>query len=176
MRGWIGDGARALVDKALGEPCSDAVWSHFSYEYADCCGTSSRLYPGTRRLLDRLRAQGLKLAVLTNKEAAFSHKLLTLHDITDCFDLLVAGDSLPFKKPDPRVVAHALDALHVHADEAAFVGDSVTDVRTARAAGLRAWIVRGGYPGGEFAGSDQPDAFIDGFDRFDPAAQLQPID
>lgn len=168
VRGWIGDGARALVDKALGSPASDAVWAHFSYEYEACCGTSSTLYPGTLDMLERLHAQGVMLAVLTNKEAAFAHRLLALHGITTCFDLLVGGDSLPFKKPDPRVVAHALDALHVTADEAAFVGDSVTDVRTARAAGLRAWIVGHGYPAGSFTGADQPDAFIASFADFDP--------
>ena len=168
VRGWIGDGARALVDKALGEPCSDAVWSHFSFEYDACCGTSSRLYPGTREMLERLQAGGVRLALLTNKEAAFAHKLLALHDITAPFELLVGGDTLPFKKPDPRVVAHVLQALHVQADEAAFVGDSVTDVRTAHAAGLRAWIVRHGYPAGHFTGADEPDAFIGAFADFDP--------
>lgn len=177
VRGWIGDGARALVDKALGAPASDAVWAHFSYEYADCCGTTSQLYPGTLDMLERLHARGVQLVVLTNKEAAFAHRLLAAHGITGCFDLLVAGDSLPFKKPDPRVVAHALDALQVAADEAAFVGDSVTDVRTARAAGLRAWTVRHGYPAGQFVGDDLPDAFIDSFESFDPlaVASLQPI-
>jgi len=168
VRAWIGDGARALLDKALGEPSSDGAWSHFSYEYAAACGQASQLYPGTRAMLERLQARGLKLAVLTNKEARFAHKLLALHDITASFDLLVAGDSLPIKKPDPGVVRHALEALQVHADEAAFVGDSVTDVRTARAAGVRAWVVTHGYPNGDFGGADSPDAFIARFADFDP--------
>jgi phosphoglycolate phosphatase len=177
VRGWIGDGARALLDKALGEPSSDDVWAYFAYQYNDCCGTTSRLYPGTPAMLERLRAGGVRLALLTNKEAAFAHKLLARHGITACFDVLVGGDSLPFRKPDPRVVAHVLESLQVSADEAAFVGDSVVDVRTARAAGLRCWAVRHGYPAGEFIGADTPDAFIDGFETFDPAAAglLRPI-
>ena len=170
VRGWIGDGARALVDKALGAPCSDAVWQRFSEAYAACCGTSSQLYPGTRAMLQRLQARGLKLAVLTNKEAVFAHKLLALHGINHCFALLVAGDSLPFKKPDPRVVAHALGALQVSPDAAALVGDSVNDLRTARAAGLRCWIVPHGYPAGSFTGADTPDAMIASFDDFNPCA------
>ena len=168
VRGWIGDGARALVDKALGAPCSDAVWQRFSAEYAACCGTSSQLYPGTQAMLQRLQAQGLKLAVLTNKEASFAHQLLALHGISDHFALLVAGDSLPFKKPDPRVVRHALAALQVTADAAALVGDSVNDLRTARAAGLRCWIVAHGYPAGSFTGVDTPDARIAHFEDFNP--------
>lgn len=168
VRAWIGDGARALVGKALAGPVSDEVWARFHREYFDCCGTSSQLYPGTRELLERLHVQGVKMAVLTNKEHAFAHKLLTLHGITTSFDLLIGGDSLPFKKPDPRVVAHALEALGVTADETVLLGDSVTDVRTARATGLRSWIVRHGYPGGEFSGETAPDAFIDSFVGFDP--------
>jgi len=170
VRGWIGDGARALLDKALGEPSGDAVWAYFAYQYDDCCGTTSRLYPGTSAMLERLRAGGVQLAVLTNKEAAFARKLLARHGLTACFDVLVGGDSLPFRKPDPRAVAHVLESLQVSTDEAAFVGDSVVDVRTARAAGLRCWTVRHGYPAGEFIGADTPDAFIDGFETFDPLA------
>jgi phosphoglycolate phosphatase len=168
VRGWIGDGARALVDKALGAPASDEVWQHFAFEYEACCGSSSTLYPGTLDMLERLHARGVMLVLLTNKESAFAHRLLALHGITTCFDLLIGGDSLPFKKPDPRVVAHVLDALQLEADETAFVGDSVTDVRTARAAGLRAWVVCHGYPGGSFSGDDVPDAFIADFASFDP--------
>jgi phosphoglycolate phosphatase len=168
VRGWIGDGARALLDKALGHPSDEATWQHFSYEYAAACGQASRLYPGTRAMLERLHASGIKLAVLTNKEARFAHKLLALHDITAHFDLLVAGDSLPIKKPDPGVISHALAALDVEPGEAAFVGDSLTDVRTARAAGVRAWVVTHGYPQGAFTGADEPDAWIARFADFDP--------
>ena len=168
VRGWIGDGARALLDKALERPSDEKTWQHFAFEYAAACGQASRLYPGARAMLERLHERGVKLAVLTNKEARFAHKLLALHDITAHFDLLVAGDSLPFRKPDPRVVMHALEALQVEPNEAAFVGDSITDVRTARAAGVRAWVVTHGYPNGLFEGADVPDAYIGRFSDFDP--------
>ena len=169
VRGWIGDGARALLDKALEGTADDRTWQHFSYEYAAVCGQASTLYPGVRATLERLHGTGVKLAVLTNKEARFAHKLLTVHDITTHFEVLVAGDSLPVKKPHPRVVGHALTALQVEPEEAAFVGDSVIDVRTARAAGVTAWIVRHGYPNGVFEGADTPDAYIESFEAFDPA-------
>lgn len=170
VRAWIGDGARALLGKALGEPADDATWEHFSYEYAAACGQGSQLYPGTRAMLERLSASGIKLAVLTNKEARFAHKLLALHDITAHFDLLVAGDSLPVKKPDPAVIHHTLQALDVAPDEAAFVGDSITDLRTARAAGVRSWLVTHGYKQGSFEGENAPDAWVARFADFDPQA------
>ena len=168
VRAWIGDGARALIGKAIGGPVPETVWQSFSAVYFECCGTGSALFPGVREMLAHCHAAGIKLAVLTNKEARFAHKVLAAHDLLAPFDLIVAGDTLPVKTPDPAVVRHALDALEVNADEAALVGDSVTDVRCAHAAGVPAWIVHHGYPAGEFGGSDLPDAWIDSFERFDP--------
>jgi phosphoglycolate phosphatase len=168
VREWIGDGARALLGKALAGPVPEVLWQTFSAEYFACCGTASTLFPGTREMLQRLQAAGVKLAVLTNKEGRFAHKVLAAHDLLAPFEVIVAGDTLAVKKPDPAVVRHALDALQVAADETALVGDSVTDVRSAHAAGVPAWIVRHGYPAGEFSGSDVPDAWIAGFESFDP--------
>ena len=67
VRGWIGDGARALLDKALGEPSTDAVWEHFSYEYNAACGEASTLYPGVRALIERQHSPNVNYIVLTKK-------------------------------------------------------------------------------------------------------------
>lgn len=175
VRGWIGDGARALLAKALshaGAPPAKAlgVWNEFAWDYADRCGTNSRVFDGVRPLLARLRAQGFRLAVLTNKEAGFAHRLLARHDLAEAFDLVVAGDTLSVKKPHPAVVQHALSALQAEPHEALLVGDSLTDLRTARAAGIAVWLVRHGYPQADLptTGPDAPDGFIDHFDDFHP--------
>ena len=175
VRSWIGDGARALLGKALahaGLPASAVEWSWdgFAREYQQRVGTKSRVHEGVHEMLQRLRRQGLRLVLLTNKEASFAHRLLTLNGMLADFDLVVAGDTLPVKKPDPGVVMHALAALHAGPDEALLVGDSITDVRTARAAGVAVWLVRHGYPQGELAGDDAPDGFIEHFDNFHPVA------
>ena len=169
VRGWIGDGARALLDKALGEASTDAQWDHFAFEYGAACGEASRLYPGVMTVLDRLGAAGIKLAVVTNKEARFAHRLLVKHDISAYFDVLVAGDSLPLKKPNPAGVHRALDALQVEPADAALVGDSAIDLRTARAAGVRAWRVTYGYGAGDLGTADRPDHAIDDFSDLDPS-------
>ena len=173
VRGWIGDGARVLLQRALAHvqapPLAAAqAWNGFALDYAQRCGSNSRVHDGARALLQRLRAQGLHTALLTNKEAAFAHRLLALHDLTGDFDVIVAGDTLPVKKPHPAVVDHVLQALDVQPHEAMLVGDSVTDVRTARNAGVAAWLVTHGYPQGELAGDDAPDGFIPHFDQFHP--------
>jgi phosphoglycolate phosphatase len=173
VRGWIGDGTRASLSKALraaGVPDAevdaqvDALWPGFEFDYAQCCGEHGRLYPGARRMLERLTGAGMQVGLVTNKEAAFAHRLLVRHDLNACFDLMVCGDTLPVRKPDPAMLLHALEALQCSADDALYVGDSAIDVRTARAAGVGVWTVTHGY-GGTLRGADAPDRTIDSFDE-----------
>lgn len=173
VRSWIGDGAQALLAKALahaGEPAGavNGAWPGFASDYAQRCGSNSLVHAGVRPMLQRLRAQGLQQVLLTNKEDAFTQRLLARHQLLAEFDLIVAGDTLPVKKPHPGVVHHALAALQARPDQALLVGDSATDVRTARAAGIAVQLVRHGYPQGGLTGDDAPDAFIDHFDQFNP--------
>jgi phosphoglycolate phosphatase len=175
VRSWIGDGARALLGKALrhvGAPAGAEAqaWPGFAQDYEQRCGSRSVVHEGVRPLLRRLREQDLRLVLLTNKEGAFARRLLTLHGLVDDFDLIVAGDSLPVKKPHPGVVTYALDALHAEPVESLLVGDSAVDVRTARAAGIPVWLVRHGYLGGELSGDHAPDGFIEHFDLFNPCS------
>jgi phosphoglycolate phosphatase len=172
VRGWIGDGTRALMAKALsaaGVPAHalqeriDALWPSFELDYVLECGERSRLYPGVRRMLERLHGAGLALGLVTNKETAFAHRLLARHDLTACFDLMVCGDTLPVRKPDPTMLLHALQGLQCAAEDALFIGDSALDVRTARAAGVAVWTVGHGY-GGTLRGADEPDRVLEGFD------------
>lgn len=176
VRQWIGDGARALLAKALDHlavPPADAAraWDAFADAYAERCGERSSVHAGVRPLLARLRSQGVRLAVLTNKEGRFAHRVLAAHDLLHAFDLIVAGDTLPVKKPHPDTVGHALATFDLGPGDALLVGDSATDVRTARAAGIPVWLVGHGYPGGALVGDDAPDGFIARFDAFElPAA------
>jgi phosphoglycolate phosphatase len=173
VRGWIGDGTRASLAKAVraaGVPDDavdshvDALWRGFEFDYAQCCGEHGRIYPGARRMLERLTGAGIQVGLVTNKEAAFAHRLLVRHDLNACFDLMVCGDTLPVRKPDPSMLLHALEALQCSADDALYVGDSAIDVRTARAAGVAVWAVTHGY-GGPLRGADAPDRLIESFDE-----------
>ncbi len=175
VQGWIGDGARALLAKALRHAgatagAEAAAWPGFAADYARRCGGRSHVHAGVPAMLQRLRQQGVMLVLLTNKEAEFAHRLLRLHGLVDQFDLVVAGDTLPVKKPHPGVVRHALTALRCGAEAALLVGDSATDVRTARAAGIPVWLVRHGYPAGDLTGADAPDGYIEHFDQFLPTS------
>lgn len=148
MAGWVGAGARALVATAwahgAGAPPTDAALDEahaaFVAAYSQCFADQTALYPGARSALDALG--GWRLAVCTNKPAAIADRILVALGIRDRFAALIGGDSLPVRKPDP---APLWAALGPHGG--LLVGDSSTDVRTARAAGVPVIWVPWGYPG-----------------------------
>ena len=107
--------------------------------------------------LERLRAAGIRLACLTNKDERYSRIILEAVRIDAFFEVLVGGDTLTVRKPDRRVVERVLHALHGTAAAMAHVGDSATDVQTARNAGIAAWAVSYGYNGGAPIESARPD-------------------
>jgi phosphoglycolate phosphatase len=172
VRSWVGHGARELLGKALtaagvGATAVEANWPQFMKDYLERCGTRSTPYPGVVAMLERLREAGLQLALLTNKESAFAHRVLVKHGLSDYFDAIVAGDTLPVKKPHPDTVRHALEALGASAEDTLYIGDSITDVRTARAAGVEVWIVKHGYANELMEGADAPDRWIDDFNQLE---------
>ncbi|CAM5790753.1 phosphoglycolate phosphatase [Rhizobacter fulvus] len=172
VRTWIGRGARELLRQALrhhdvdgGEsPSVDAAWAGFERDCAAACGTRSAPYPGVVSTLDALQAQGVRLALITNKESVLTQRVLAAHRLTSYFDLIVAGDTLPVRKPDPAVLRHALDTFGVEADDALFIGDSAIDVQAARNAGVPVWAVSYGYDSAALRDDHAPDRLVDSLD------------
>ena len=164
----IGSGTRELVrrlrERALegrppqaGAPAYEALLARFDAHYAEVAGRGARPYPGARETLARLRAGGVRLACVTNKEARFAARVLRSSGLDDCFDLVVGGDTLPERKPHPAVFAHVLAALGGRPATSAHVGDSRIDVETARGAGVAAWAGPWGYNGGASVAEAAPD-------------------
>ncbi|MFP4614896.1 MAG: phosphoglycolate phosphatase [Thiohalorhabdus sp.] len=155
VRAWIGDGVRALVRYALeatggcDEALLDQAHERFMVHYGDCFADRSHPFPGVVETMDRLREAGLPLAVVTNKAAAFTEPLLEASGLAPRLDVVISGDSVDKKKPDPAPVNAALERLGVSAGEAVLVGDSRNDVESARAAGCRVICVTYGYNRGE---------------------------
>lgn len=167
VRDWIGHGTgwlmRAAWTSVAGDPDADQwarVMKRFVGHYFDCAGSDSRPYPGVRNALAELQRLGIKRAVVTNKETRFTERILERHGLTECFDLVISGDTYPVKKPDPTVIYNCLAAFGMHAGEALFVGDSSIDVATAKAAGVVCWAVPYGYNMGEPIQAAEPDRII----------------
>jgi phosphoglycolate phosphatase len=169
---WIGHGTRELLIQALAYSgkvpdstvrASDSLKlsvSRFDTHYQQRCGTRSQLYPQVRETLTALREQGVKLAVVTNKEGRYTDTVLNAHRLTPLLDAVVSGDSFPAKKPDPTGVQSCLCRFGVSPERALFVGDSSIDVATARNAGVRVWALPYGYNMGQPIEACAPDRVI----------------
>jgi phosphoglycolate phosphatase len=157
----IGHGARALLQGLLAGQAAaadlDAALARFEHHYQATTGTRGQPYAGCAAMLQRLRGAGVRLACVTNKESRLARQLLQRHHLAEAFDLLIGGDTLPQKKPDPRVLVHTASALGVEPARMAHVGDSAIDVQAARGAGVAAWAVPWGYNGGRPIEAARPD-------------------
>ena len=175
VNAWIGRGTRELLAQALawiwqediaavrGSERFAAIEQVFSGHYARRCGTRSHLYPHVREVLEELRAQGVKLVVVTNKESRYTQAILDMHALTPLFDRVVSGDTFPARKPDPAGVESCLRDFGTRRERALFVGDSAIDVATARNAGVQVWALPYGYNMGEPIESCSPDRVIADF-------------
>lgn len=169
VRQWVGNGVERLVKRALlgrleGEPepaLFDRALPVFMALYKENVSQRSRLYPGVKAGLEFLRGAGYKLGCVTNKPAAFTEPLLKDMGIYDYFQLVVSGDTLPVRKPDPRPLLYAADFFQVDPTHALMVGDSISDVKAARAAGFQVICVSYGYNHGQDIRDARPDAVID---------------
>ena len=169
VRNWVGNGVERLVRRALtdsldGEP-DDALFEKaypiFLDLYADNTSKRSILYPGVTEGIAFLKSAGYKLGCVTNKAAQFTEPLLKDLGIYDNFSIVISGDTLPQKKPDPAPLLHAAEFFGVAPEEAMMLGDSVSDVKAARAAGFQIICMSYGYNHGEDIHTANPDAVID---------------
>ncbi len=172
---WIGHGTGELLIQALASAtrtdaaqvrASDTLASVspvFDRHYRQRCGTRSHLYPQVRETLAQLKAQGVKLAVVTNKEGRYTDTVLGAHALAGSFDRVISGDTLATKKPDPAGVRRCLQDFAVPPQRALFVGDSSIDAATARNAGVAVWLLPYGYNMGEPIERCLPDRVIADF-------------
>jgi phosphoglycolate phosphatase len=105
----------------------------------------TRPYPGVLDGLSALRENGFRLACITNKAEAFTLPLLRATGLLEFFDLVLSGDTLPKKKPDPMPLLHACKQFNIEPGEMLLIGDSLNDSQAARAAGCHIFCVPYGY-------------------------------
>ncbi len=136
--------------------------------YRDHIADASRPYPGVEAALDALSEAGCKLAICTNKPVALSVALISALGWSERFAANIGFDSVPSPKPDPAHLFEAIAAAGGNPMDAVFIGDSITDTTTARAARVPCIAVSFGF-------ADRPpvelgaDALIDHYDQLVPA-------
>jgi len=173
VRDWVGNGVERLTRRALigqldGEPSDEDFakgYPIFLDLYKDNTSKRSCLYPGVREGLDYMKSQGYLLGCVTNKDAQFTIPLLKGLGIYDEFGIVVSGDTLPVKKPDPQPLLHAAAHFGVGAEDSLMLGDSKSDVTAARNAGFQIVCMSYGYNHGEDIRNYNPDAVIDSMEE-----------
>ncbi|WP_020407765.1 phosphoglycolate phosphatase [Hahella ganghwensis] len=173
VRLWVGNGAPMLVKRSLAHALSlsstetvpdttyhKAYLSFLDY-YQGHFANRSALYKGTRNLLEHWHQQGIAIGLITNKPGQFTGPLCRELGISDFFSIMLSGDTLPVKKPDPEPLLHACRELGVATTDTIMIGDSVHDLNAARAADIPAVCVSYGYNHGENICEAGPDLLVD---------------
>ena len=145
----VGEGARLLVERALGpffppDQVDEALERYLGY-YGDVCLDETRPYPGVEEMLAELAGR-YPLALLSNKGEALSRKILDGLGLAARFREVLGGDSLPTRKPDPTGLQVLADRLGVPVEDLMLVGDTWVDAETARNAGCLFALVEWGFP------------------------------
>ena len=174
-RNAIGGGARAMIargieaeGRAFATQKLDQMFADFIAHYSDHVADRSRPFPGLVDALDALTARGCRFAVCTNKLEQLSVLLLGQLKLADRFAAICGQDTFGIQKPDPEILRRTVAAARGTMQHTIMIGDSNTDIRTARAAGVPVVAVNFGYsdrPVAEFG----PDRIISHFDQL-PAA------
>lgn len=173
VRNWVGNGIpklieRALIDKLDKESISkvyEVAYPIFLKLYSDNSAIRSRLYDGVKEGLDYLKSKGYLLGCVTNKAEQFTNPLLKKMGIYNDFRLIISGDTLDKKKPDPLPLLHGANFFNMQPNECLMLGDSVSDVRAARAAGFDIICMAYGYNHGNNIEDENPDLVIDSMDQ-----------
>jgi len=174
-RNLIGGGARMMIARriaaegvAMAPPKVEQLFADFIAHYSEHFADRSLPFPGLIDALDLLSASGGRLAVCTNKLERLSVLLLKHLNLVDRFAAICGQDTFGIQKPDPEMLRRTIKAAGGSLRRAIMVGDSVTDILVARAAGVPVIAVDFGYserPVSEFG----PDRVISHFDQLDEA-------
>lgn len=152
VREMVGGGARKIMERgfeATGAPASEALLEQVFREFLDYYGNHladhTKIFDGLVPVLETLQARGAKLGVVTNKVEDLSLRVLELLDLSRFFTVLIGGDTLPVKKPDPEPLFEAVRRLGGDPARTVMVGDSPFDIDAARNAAMPAIAVSFGY-------------------------------
>lgn len=166
VRTWVGNGSLALVEQALkfAKSSADLSTAHtlFLQSYANC-QDSTKAYDGVTDGLKTLNQHGYTLALCTNKPAKFLPAILAKFGWSDTFACVVAGDSLPVKKPDPAPLLYICRQLGYTPKQAIMIGDSKNDIQAGKNANITTFALSYGYNHGKPIADELPDAVFDDF-------------
>ncbi len=153
IRRFVGNGVRVLMERAVPDNLTptefETVFSEFKAYYVDHCMDKTKPYPGINELLEKLKANHYKVAIVSNKLQGGVDELYARF-FKDLVQVAVGECPEVKRKPSPDMVNKALEKLGSTADEAVYVGDSDVDLATARNSGLPCISVLWGFRDRDF--------------------------
>lgn len=166
--GYVGKGSEHLVrsvlaprfDASVAQTRFDEALAIYQDEYAKINGLRTRLYPEVEAGVAAMHRNGVKLACVTNKPHRFAIELLKQYGLHDYFAVVLGGDSLSKKKPDPLPMLTACERLGVAPAAAVAIGDSENDAFAGRAAGMATLTVPYGYNHGQSVQTIKSDGIV----------------
>ena len=185
VRGWVGNGAPILVQRALSgdiivaDDLDEALFNDalelFLQHYSNNLFNFSTLYPNVKETLTALQQGGYKLAIVTNKPIKQTLPVLKLAGLDGFFDLVLGGDSLAEKKPHPLPLQHCQQQWQLSADQVLMVGDSENDILAAKAANFASFGLTYGYNYGVPISASNPDHVADDISELLTVLQLAAV-
>ncbi len=171
LRAMVGQGARVMIDRGFrltGEPLDESqrepLFQDFLEHYSANIAVDSQPFPGVLDLLKALKVEGIAMAVCTNKLEPLSVRLIEELGLAHYFGAIIGPDTIGIAKPDPAPLFEAVARSGGSADKAIMVGDSETDIKTAKAAAIPALAVSFGYTD-RHVSTFEPEHVIDHFDE-----------
>ncbi|TEW54348.1 phosphoglycolate phosphatase [Psychromonas sp. RZ22] len=173
IRSWVGNGASILVQRALSAQIDiradldpelvEKALAIFLEFYAQNICVATVTYPNVLATLKALKIKGYRLAVVTNKPYDLIQPILDGLELNGLFEILLGGDSLDKRKPDPLPLQYTCQKLGLSVDQCVMVGDSKNDILAANAAKMQSIGLTYGYNYGENINEHGPDASFDDF-------------
>ncbi|WP_028870020.1 phosphoglycolate phosphatase [Psychromonas arctica] len=173
IRSWVGNGASVLVQRGLSGQAQIAddldpdllakALAIFLEFYAQNLCIDTVTYPHVRSTLKILKAKDYQLAIVTNKPFDFIQPILDGLELNGLFELLIGGDTLEKRKPDPLPLHYSCEKLGVTVDQCVMIGDSKNDILAANAANMQSIGLSYGYNYGEDINEHNPDISFDDF-------------
>lgn len=169
IKNFVGKGSENLVRRVLSLDWDErkveqefaTAFARYHHHYNQINGQFSSLYPNVVKGLHALRAQGLRLACVTNKPISLALPLLEQKNLKDFFEIIYGGECLPRKKPDPLPLLQVCRDFQLAPAQVLAIGDSSNDAQAAHAAGCPVLLVPYGYNHGEAVQSSETDGIVE---------------
>jgi len=164
VRHYVGFGLPSLMQELLPGCDLELAVARYREHHPSVTHSGTKLLAGVAETIPELARRGIVMAVCSNKMVHFTRDLVQHFGLAPYFQVVLGPDDVHNRaKPDPAMLLEALARLKIPSLDAVYVGDMAIDVRTAKAAGMPAWLVPGGASGHESPLDAGPDLVLKNF-------------